>query len=255
MIRTYIIALILLGFCVSTVNAQQHLIIAKMKDGSTYIGQKISEVDSIITIKITVGETISFSRFAAREVLDHDNAITLPQGKFHRLTGRFFSYQFGINPILFEEQNRISTHMEFSYLWRLTPRLNIGPAIGFEFNEAVVGGFTFNTTFSSLGVVSRYYLTNSKRRLYSFGRIAYGFPEESEEDNIAAEHTRGANLVAGIGIQFPVKRKSSFHINLGQYIQKTEGTEFFLDNLGNEIKTDFDILIKRLILKFSWDFK
>lgn len=228
--------------------------IAEMQDGSVFLGEKIFQDENFVTFRLNQGDTILLNNLLIKNLLDNSNALIFPYRRYHKTTGRFFTFTFGFNMLnVTSEEPIISSHLQLAYLWRLTPSLSFGPALGFEFNEARVAGFTFNTSMSSINILSRYYLNKNKRRLYAVGRLGYGFP--SEEDEVGpGEHSGGVSTMIGAGIQFPVKRKSSFHLTVLQYFQKTAGTEFFFDNLGNELKTDFDILIKRLIIRFGWDF-
>lgn len=245
--------LALLYFCGS---AQQYdnYIRAQMRDGSIYIGNKISEVDEHITMSLSVGDTISFDRVLSRRILDDRNAIFFEEERHHKLSGGSYAMSVGLGSSLFASEPLASIHIEHTYLWRLTPRISSGPILGTEFNEARVAGFTFNTSFVSFGIGGRYYFNENRRRIYSFARLAYGISSEETDEDIPTEHTGGSNFLAGIGVQFPYRRNSSFHFSIGQYVQGTTGSEFFLDTLGNEIETEFDITIRRLILRFSWDF-
>lgn len=255
MLRLILFAVLLLSLInLDAQDEEKVYTVAKLHDGSVYIGKKLSEEDGIIKMKLSSGDTVNFARILGKDILDEQSAILLPNGKYHRTTGRFFSFQFGFHSNFTSEEAAVSTHVEYSYLWRLRPNMSLGPSIGFEFNESQVAGFTFNTTFLSLGVNGRYYINSDKRRIYTFGRIAYGFPGEEEVENAQREHSGGFNFIGGLGVQFPYKKKASFHLNIGQYFQKTSGSEFFLDNLGNEINTEFDIFIKQLVIKVAWDF-
>jgi hypothetical protein len=137
---------------------------------------------------------------------------------------------------------------------RLSKNLNIGFGIGFEFNEALVSGFQFDSQFSTLFAYGRYYITNSPRRVFIFSRLGFGSPSENNEEVITSEHSAGFNSLTGLGVHFASRKKSRFQLLLGFYTQKTEGREFFLDNIGNEVQTNYDILIKRLMFKFGWEF-
>jgi len=57
-----------------------------------------------------------------------------------------------------------------------------------------------------------------------------------------------------MGITFSSGNENRFFMQLSHYMQGTKGEEFFLDPLGNEVKTNYDILINRLIFKLGWDF-
>ena len=252
--------ILILFFAISALNISSQenpdLVLAKFKNGLFYVGDKIGEEDNIISLKINTLDTIHIDKNQISRYYDVNSALIYPNGKYLQTQGSFWDVSFGFNALgIFDSvDQRVSTHLEVIYGKRINENLNLGIGAGFEFNEAKVAGFQFDTQFLSLSAYGRYYLTNSTRRLFLFSRIGIGFPSEENENGINVEHAGGFNSLNGLGIHFASRKRSTFHISLGYYTQKTHGKEFFLDNIGNEIQTNFNIIIKRLMFKFGWEF-
>lgn len=255
--KKFIAAIFLLYLCIPVSGqSENNLAFAKYKNGIFYVGEKITEKENIIDLKINTSDTIHINRNELSRYFDNQNAIIFPHGKHHYTEGRFWNLSFGFNAlgILDTVDQRASAHLEVLYGRRLSRKLNVGIGLSFEFNEATVGGFQFDTQFLTLFVSGRYYLNENSKRLFLFSKIGLGFPSEDNDESITIEYTGGFNSLTGIGIHFAARKKSRFLMKLGFYTQKTAGREFFLDPIGNEIETNFDILIKRLIFKFAWEF-
>ncbi len=252
-----VLSILLSVICIKVeCQVDSELAIAKYKNGIFYVGEKIDEKEDVITLKINTSDTIHIDRNMISRYYDSKNALVYPNGKYMQTQGGFWDLSFGFNAlgILDSVDQRVSSHLEVIYGKRLNDKMNIGISVGFEFNEARVAGFQFDTQFVSLSAYGRYYLNKSSRRLFLFSRIGIGFPSEENEDGITVEHSSGFNSLNGLGIHFASRKRSTFQIILGYYTQKTHGREFFLDNIGNEIQANFDILIKRLMFKFGWEF-
>lgn len=252
--------ILILTLCIICSKSQcqinKNLIFAKYKNGLSYVGEKISEKGNITSIRINTMDTIHINRYQVSKFYDSNTALIYPNGKHVQTKGGFWDLSFGFNALggFDSLDQRVSTHLEVIYGKRINENINIGIGAGFEFNEAQVAGFQFDTQFTSLFAYGRYYLNKSSKRLFVFSRIGAGFPAEENEEGITVEHSGGFNTQTGLGIHFASRKRSTFLISLGFYTQKTNGTEFFLDNIGNEIQTEFDILIKRLMFKFGWEF-
>lgn len=229
--------------------------IASYKNGSVYIGKKIGEEKGMVQMRIFSGDTITINKYVPHRYYDSDNAHVFSNGKFFRTKNLFWTLNFGANFAGGDGDNaRESAHFEFLYGDRLTPRLDVALGAGSEFNQASVAGFQFDTQFLALFAYGRYFLTNHQKRLFVFARAGYGFSTDEPEENGSREHGGGINAKYGLGIQFASRKKSKFQISLGHYFQKTSGQESFLDLIGNEINTEYDILLNRMIISFGWDF-
>ena len=140
------------------------------------------------------------------------------------------------------------------YGHQLNKKFTVAGGTGIELNEVQVAGFDFDTQFNSLFVFGRYSLINKKVRLFAFGRAGYGFSAEIPDSETQVEHQGGLTAKYGISLLFGSRSSSKFKLSLGHYLQSASGRETFLDIIGNDIDTEYDILINRLILSFGWDF-
>jgi len=252
-----VLLILILGISINVMAQNQpELVIAKYKNGIHYVGEKIEEEGNMVTLRINTMDTIHIDRNLLSRYHDSKTALIFPNGKYIQTQGGFWDLTFGFNSLaIFDTlDQRVSSHLAVIYGKRINDRFNIGVGFGFEFNEAKVAGFQFDTQFASVFAYGRYYLNNSSKRLFVFSRIGVGYPSEETENEITAEHSSGINTLSGLGIHWASRNRSTFHINLGFYTQKTHGIEFFLDPIGSEIETKFDILIKRLMFNFGWEF-
>jgi len=138
--------------------------------------------------------------------------------------------------------------------WRFNKRWSVANGIGSEFNVSQVGGFSIETNYSSYFLYGRYYITDSRPRLFAYSRLGFGTGQtgETETNN---DNKGGIQFQGGAGLHFASRKRARFIISLGYYLQKANGTQFFLDGFGNEVKIDFDILITRPILKLGIEFR
>lgn len=225
-------------------------LIAKLHDKSRFFGEKIDENDGVIRLRIITKDTIHIDRRLTKNVYEEGNAVVFSDGKYFETKGYFWTFAFGNNIA----SEYVSSHMEFLFAYRVTPRFSLGLGTGFEFNEVEAAGFEFDTQYSSIFGYGRFNITEGKRRFFSFARLGSGFSAEENVQGIRNEQEGGINGMYGFGYYSASRSKSRFQIILGQYFQQASGREFFLDNLGNQIETKYDLLISRLILKFGWEF-
>jgi len=242
--------LIVVSSLPSLAQGEDDYMLAKLHDGSVFYGSKVDEDDDMIRLRISTRDTIHVDRRLAKHIYDSDNAIVFTDGKYFETKGFFWTFSMGTN-ILTEQ---VSSHIEFLFAQRITSKFAVGGGTGFEFNEASAAGFNFDTQFSTLFAYGRFNILEGKRRFFAWGRIGQGFSSEDNIEGIRNEQEGGINAMLGVGLHFSSRSKSKFQLMLGQYFQETSGREFFIDTLGNEIETSYELLIKRLILKFGWEF-
>jgi hypothetical protein len=240
---------------VSAQLAENNLLsIVRLYNGSVYIGEIKSDLGQEIEMILADGNRIKVKKFQVKEYLSSEDVRVFDDGKYQISKGTFFQLGLGFNlgNSTSEDDERVSTLLNFNYLYHLNQKWVLGAGIGFEFMEAEVAGFQFDTQFVPLYAYGRYYLLDGKRRLYLYSRLGYGFP--AEESEVRNDHEGGGQFQTGIGLLFPSKGKTRFNISLGYHYQQTNGQESFIDNFGNEVATVFDIQIQRVILAFSMDF-
>ncbi len=241
---------IVVGYSSSLAQAEEGYMLAKLYDGSIFYGNKVDEDDDVIKMRLSTRDTIHVDRRLAKHIYDENNAIVFTDGKYFETKGFFWTFSMGTNVLT----DQVSSHIEFLFAQRISENFALGGGTGFEFNETSAAGFNFDTQFSTFFAYGRYNILDGKRRFFAWGRIGQGFSSEENIEGIRNEQEGGINAMYGVGLHFSSRSKSKFQLMLGQYFQKTSGREFFIDALGNEIQTDYKLLIKRLILKFGWEF-
>ena len=226
-----------------------------VKDGSVYRGVIIREDANIIQFITLEKDTVSLPKASVKKIKRSEDYLLLSNGKMYDINGFFWSINLGFTPnALFTLDDTRSEHFEVLFGWRINKQWSVGNGIGSEFNVSQVGGFSVETTFTSLFLYGRYYFTDSRPRIFAYSRLGVGVvgqTETSETNNSQG----GIQWQAGGGVHFASRRNARFIISLGYYLQKANGTQFFLDDFGNEVKIDFDILITRPILKLGIEFR
>lgn len=236
-------------------SAQNDFSILYLQNGSVYVGEVLSDEGYEIDMKLADGNAVTFPMMDVRRHLTADRIVVYPDGKYHSTRGFFFHTGLGMNfesLVIEAEEGRISSHVPYLFGFYLNKKWALGGGFGIEFNEAEVSGFEFDTQFSSQFLYARHYPFDIKRRPFAYARIGYG--GRSDESEFDDDHSGGFQFQAGGGIHFASRRKSKFVLSLGYHIQKTDGTERFIDQFGSEINADYDILIRRLILTFGIEF-
>ncbi len=224
------------------------------KDGSIYKGEITAESDQTLSLVIFTLDTLELQKFMIRRIKRAEDNLLLPDGRTHPTKGLFFSAKLGLNlGSAFSAEDLPSVHMELMMGHRLNRRWTVAGGLGAENNSIDVGGFVVETEFVSFFGYGRYYITNSRRRLFTYGRVGYGFGEK-EDNTDRITQSGGWNGQIGAGFHFPSRRSTTFVISLGYYVQMTNGTEIFLDSMGSEVLVDYDVFIQRPLLKVGVEF-
>lgn len=242
----------ILSLCCSVLFAQNNFSILHLKNGGVYIGEILNDRSQNVEMRLSDGNEISFPKGNVKRHLQSHRIKVYPDGKYNVIQGYFFQFGSGSNAQgIFQdaESTRISSHLPFIFGTYLNPRWGIGGGFGFEFNEAEVSGFEFDTQVFSNFIYGRYYLTENKRRPFAYARVGYGF--RGDDSEFDAGNNGGFNFQAGGGFHFTSRRKGKFVLTLGYHLQETDGTERFIDQFGGEIIADYDILIRRMVLTFA----
>jgi len=247
--KIYLLLLSLFFYNNAIAQSDSEWVIAAYKTGAKYIGEKMAEKDGMVSLRIHTGDTITVNKYMTDVYLASHNALVFSDGKYFETKGRFWSTNFG-----FDLSERPTIHSDLMYGEQLNSKIGIALGLGSEFNEASVAGFEFDTQFISLFAYGRYSLFHKKTRLFAFGRAGYGFSTDAAESESQRDHKGGLNMKYGFTLQFASRNSSKFQLSIGHYLQKASGRESFLDLIGNELDTEYDIMINRLMFTIGWDF-
>jgi|GEM_PF-1487537 len=230
-----------------------------MDNGSIYNGILMSQTEDSLTMTAFEDNIVTLAKDEADRILDKDEAIVFPDGKYHDTHGFFWGIALSLNPVTLipnEDgdvlEERALSHLETYYGWRLNKKLSLSSGFAIEFNQARLAGFNIDTRFSTFYGQAHYNLTDSKFRLYSYARAGYGFADQ--DIFLQNGHSDGAQFQLGLGFKIPSRKRSKFHFALGWHLQQTSGTDFFFDNFGNEVRTEYNLIISRPVLKAVFEF-
>ena len=225
-----------------------------MKDGSKFLGDIVDRSDQSISLRMYNNSIFKIDLDKAERIIDSRNSLIYDNGKYHDTNGFYWGINYGFNAdnILPDSDGRISNNLESFYGWRLNNKLSVSSGIGFEFHEVRIGGFNIDTQFLSFYLLGKYYITDTKYRIFSFARMGYG--TAASADNFADDHTSGPQFQIGGGIKLPSRRRGKFTFSLGMHFQKTDGNESFIDGFGNEVRTKYDLWISRTLFKVGMEF-
>lgn len=223
-----------------------------MEDGARYHGRILDRTKKTITLQIYKDNIIEIDTEDISGVLDHKNALVYGEGKYHKTTGIYFGGNFGFSAVTKEGEDNASGHFETYVGWRFGKRWALSHGWGLEANQNRIAGFSLTTEFFSAFLKGRYYINDHRYRIFSYARAGYGFvPNDTE---FQSGHSGGGQFQIGGGLTFPSSKKLKFLVSLGYHVQKTDGEVAFIDSFGNQVNTEFDLFINRIIFKGGMEF-
>lgn len=201
--------------------------------------------------------SISIAQSDIGEENNYKNGITeYDNGSYHDTYGYHYGFAMGIGLDEFSvdtTKHLTAMHLESYFGWRFNKRFSLSSGVGFEFNESRLAGFRFDTQFLTLHARARYNILTTRYMPFVLGRVGYGLGPPQEESLV--DHSNGVNFQLGIGLTFPSQKSTKYFIALVWHHQSAMGAESFLDQFGNEINAEYDLLINRLVLKFGIELK
>ncbi len=236
-------------------NAQfdHNLILVKYKDGVTFLGEKLSEEDNIIEIKLKsrdlLENTIRIDRRTAFRVYDKQNALVFENGKFNKITGLFGTFSYGIG---FSNSPDVQVNTSINRF--MNNKFALGIGVGIQSVNFNTNGLFFNVNFASLYGSGRYYLTHKRRRLYTAGTVGYGYGFPGGFSNEGSNAQGGLAAALGAGISFASSRDSKYFVEILNYFQKGSGLHISTDQFDNEVRAEYDLWFKRIAVRVGIDF-
>ena len=245
----------LFSLCFLSINAQfdHRLILVQYKDGVTYLGEKLSEEDQIIKIKLKqrdhIENTIEVDRRTAFRVYDNQNSLVFENGKFHKTKGLFGSFNYGVGI-----GNSGMGQMNTSINRFMSNKLTIGVGAGFQAISTNPNSIFFTALFAKLYGKGRYFLTHKKKRLYATGTLGYGYGLPDGLGLQGSYAKGGLSASGGIGVSFASTRDTKYFLELVNLFQKGSGLHISTDQFDNNVRTQYDLWFKRIVFKFGFDF-
>lgn len=192
---------------------------------------------------------------SAQENNTYDDEILDIEYSYHDTHGYHYGFgmAIGLDDFSIDTTKHLAAvHLDAYIGWRFNKKLSLTSGFGFEFNESRIASFRFDTQFLSLYLGARYNILNTRYMPYVYGRVGYGFGPPQEDAIV--DHENGHNYQTGLGLTFPSTKNHKYFLAFAWHHQVAKGAESFIDPLGNEINTKYDILINRLVLKFGMEF-
>lgn len=217
--------------------------------GSKFIGKIDKETDQSIFLDLNDGNTVEVNIHNIRSYLSPSEVIIYKKGKYHLTRGLLVNWTLAGG--LTGEENTASSHNNLALGYHLNKFWTLGGGIGVDFNEGVFNGLNIDTQVIPVFVYGRYYLTQSRNRLFLYGKCGFA---SGIDDNLEGDSNGGFIAHTGIGLHFSSIGKTKFLLKLGTHVQHASGTQIDLDPFGNEIESKYDVVFRRLMIGFSLDF-
>lgn len=223
-----------------------------MDDGSRYQGLLLERKKKSIKLQIYKDHVIEIDVVDMAGILDDRNALVYDEGKYHKTTGIYYGGNFGFSAITKEGDDTSSGHFETYVGWRFGKRWALSHGWGLEANQNQIAGLLLTTEFFSAFLKAKYFINDHRYRMFSYMRAGYGFVPD--ENQFESGHSGGGQFQIGVGLTFPSTKKLKFIVSLGYHVQKTDGEVAFIDSFGNQVNTEFDLFINRIIFKGGMEF-
>ena len=224
------------------------------KDGSVFIGEIVEENSQLISLVISTLDTINVNKNFIRKIKRTPKDIILhSNGKFHYTKGVFGSMDYG-----YGISENYTVQFDIMLGMHLNEKYAVAIGTGYHqydsFFQVPNNNFTWisNPSFP-LYVYGRYTPWKKKWRPYADLKLGYGRAIQTWWDN--NNRRGGLFMQPGIGVKFASRNNFRFKISLSQAIQRSVGTRFDWDNLGNEVQFDYRLWQNRTMLKIGFEFR
>jgi len=239
-----------LGFQYATAQLTvENKAIVYYQDGSVFIGHIVEEDALQMKVVVVTLDTITINKAFIKRILRNAENVLLHQGgKFHYTDGNFVSASSGGG--LSEDE---SVELSLILGKRLNTKWSVGVGVAIS-NHSIwnFNGLWIDNGFIPVFGYGRYYLRDKKVRVFAAASLGYGIASDL---GFGGNHSGGVYFQPAIGLHFASRKRARFIITLGQTLQRTKGTQWRWDSLGNEIVFDYKYLFNRTMLKIGIEFK
>ena len=237
------------SFFVQAQNRNQGYGIYYTYSGSKYIGKIDNRTDQSIFLSLNDGNRVEVNIHNLRSYLPPEEVMIYKKGKYHLTRGFFVNWTLGGG--LSGGENSAASHNGFRAGYHVNKFWSLGGGFGIDFNEGVFNGVNIDTQVAPIFVYGRYYLTHSRNRFFLYSKLGYA---AGIDDNLQGEADGGLMVHGGLGVHFSSIGKTKFLLKLGAHSQHASGTQIDLDPFGNEIQSKYEVVFRRLMIGFSFDF-
>ena len=242
-------------FCLFSQEKASQKDIVYYRDGSVFIGEIIVDYSPSMRMALVTGDTITLKGALIKRRVDGNDILIYPKGKYHFTSGTYATFGFG-----FSISDHISSLVNFEIEKMINEKLDVGISFGFQYHRRPLE--TVNNTFGiwvdshTIPVLgqARYYLTNTKTRLYGVGKLGYGFATSGGFNNV--ENLKGGmNFYTGMGLTYATKWNGKFFFEMAQNNQKASGTIFETDFNLLPVELDYDLWFNRVVISYGLRYK
>lgn len=214
------------------------------RDGSRFLGSLLLEEPNHLLFRLNTSDTITIPRGIVERYYRPGEILIFNRGRLHLNKGLFVAGSIGFATNTGQINGNIG--------YRFGNRYAAGVGIGFESHQTYYAGLYLWDDFCSLYGFGRYYLTNTKRRLYSDMKLGYGFTVNDWLD----ERTDGGMLFQpGIGVILPSKKSTRVFASLSQVFQYSQGISNERGFLGTPINARYKIWYNRSVVTIGFEIK
>lgn len=210
------------------------------RDGSRLFGTPIQERPDYLLFRLNTSDTVKITNEFIEKYYRPGEILLFNRGKFHLNKGLFATASMG-----FAAGTSFTGQINGNIGYRFGNRYAAGLGIGYESHESYFAGIYLWDDFCALYGFGRYYLTNTKKRLYSDLKLGYGISVNDWMD----ERTDGGILIQpGIGVIAPSKKNIRLFASISQVFQYSRGTSNEWGFLGTPLTAEYKIWYNRTVI-------
>lgn len=230
------------------IRGPQNKAIAFLKEGSIYLGDYLGEDDNQVSMRLITEDSISIDRNLTIDIYTPQNALIYNRGKFHPTKGLYMLFDWGGN--FNRDGGGLSTSVGLGY--RLNKKWDLQSGIGINNTTTRIGSSQFGFQFRDLAGVPLYVgglynLTDSKARIFAFGRTGPVFGFDQRRDNNV-----GFLFETGIGVNFASSTSSRIQFTLSNYTQYARFDLSQIDSFGNPFVGIANVWLNRYAIRIAY---
>lgn len=201
-----------------------------------FVGKVLNVNDNEIQFALqNFNDTITLERTLVKQITDYENIkdkMILEHGRFHKKAGWVNSFSLSLGPN--ENYYGFSTQLEYQGYKLVSPKVGLGGGTGLKLHGGEEFGYEDyrNYMFLELSGYAKFYLNNSRRRIYLDTKMGYGIPLASvtwrcygcdDPENLRhTTYTGGVIFQPGIGVEFANTNRFRSGFKLSTYLMEVK---------------------------------
>ncbi len=217
------------------------------RDGSRLFGTPVIETPEYLIFRLNTSDTVKITNSFIEKYYRPGEILLFNRGKFHLNKGFFATASMG-----FAAGTSFTGQINGNIGYRFGNRYAAGVGIGYESHDTYFAGLYLWDDFCSLYGFGRYFLTNTKKRLYSDLKLGYGI----SVNDWANERTDGGILIQpGIGVIGSSRKNIRLFASISQVFQYSKGTSNEWGFLGTPVTADYQIWYNRTVITAGFELR